>query len=72
MRIILRTFISSIYLPVISLTKKIQHSEICLDLQNLTYNKGRIHYYYDETEPNSVGYLTQVGFFPNLMYRVYF
>jgi hypothetical protein len=46
--------------------------EIFLDLQNLTNYKGRIYEYYDESEPNSTGYYTQMGFFPNLMYRVYF
>ena len=46
--------------------------EIFLDLQNLTNYKGRIYEYYDESEPNSIGYYTQMGFFPNLMYRVYF
>ncbi len=33
---------------------------------------GKISEYYDESEPNSVGYRTQFGFFRNLMYRVYF
>ena len=46
--------------------------EIFLDLQNLTNNKGKVFEYYDENEPNSVGYLTRSGFYPNLMYKVYF
>lgn len=46
--------------------------EIFLDLQNLTNNTNRIYEYYNESEPNSIGYLRQFGFFPNLMYRVYF
>ncbi|MBI5021695.1 MAG: TonB-dependent receptor [Ignavibacteriales bacterium] len=46
--------------------------EIFLDLMNLTDNKSRISEYYDESKPDKVGYLTQFGFFPNLMYRVYF
>lgn len=46
--------------------------EIFLDLQNLTNNKGKLYEYYDETEPGSVGHITQFGFFPNLMYKVYF
>ena len=46
--------------------------EIFVDLQNITNNLGKISEYYDESEPNSVGYRTQFGFFPNLMYRVYF
>jgi hypothetical protein len=28
--------------------------------------------YYDENKPDKVGYITQFGFVPNLMYRVYF
>ena len=46
--------------------------ELFLNLDNVTDNKGKISEYYDENEPNSVGYMTQFGFFPNLMYRVYF
>lgn len=46
--------------------------ELYLDLQNLTNNQGRMTEYYDENEPGSVGYVKQFGFFPNLMYRVYF
>ncbi len=51
--------------------KKTTH-EIFLDLQNVTDYKGKIYEYYDENEVNSVGYYTQMGFFPNIMYRVYF
>jgi hypothetical protein len=46
--------------------------EIFLDLMNLTNSKGRIAEYYDESKPGKVGYSTQFGFFPNLMYRIYF
>jgi len=46
--------------------------EIFLDLQNITNNAGNISEYYDESEPGSIGHRTQFGFFPNLMYRVYF
>ena len=46
--------------------------EIFLNLDNLTDNQGKLAEYYDENEPNGVGYSTQFGFFPNLMYRVYF
>ncbi len=46
--------------------------EIFLDLQNLTNYKGEIYEYYDENEPYSIGYYSQMGFFPNIMYRVYF
>ena len=46
--------------------------ELFLNLDNLTNNKGRSSEYYDENEPDSIGYLSQFGLFPNLMYRVYF
>ena len=46
--------------------------EIFLDLMNLTNNQARISEYYDATQPNNIGYVTQFQFFPNLMYRVYF
>jgi hypothetical protein len=46
--------------------------ELFLNLDNVTNHKGRILEFYDETEPGNVGYQTQFGFFPNLMYRVYF
>ncbi|NVO12148.1 MAG: TonB-dependent receptor [Bacteroidales bacterium] len=46
--------------------------EIFLDLMNLTNNQARIYEYYDASEPSKVGYVKQLQFFPNLMYRVYF
>lgn len=46
--------------------------ELFLNLDNITNTKGKLSEYYDADEPGSVGYLTQFGFFPNLMYRVYF
>ena len=46
--------------------------ELFLNLDNVSNQQGRISEYYDESEPGAVGYLTQFGFFPNLMYRVYF
>ncbi len=46
--------------------------ELFLNLDNISNQKGRISEFYDEDEPGSIGYLTQFGFFPNLMYRVYF
>ena len=46
--------------------------EIWLSLDNLTDSRGKIEEFYDETSPGNVGYLTQFGFFPNLMYRIYF
>jgi len=46
--------------------------EIFLDLMNLTNNQARLAEYYDASKPGNVGYTTSFGFFPNLMYRVYF
>jgi len=46
--------------------------EIFLDLMNLTNNQARLVEYYDESKPGNIGYKTAFGFFPNLMYRVYF
>lgn len=46
--------------------------EIFLDLMNLTNNQSRLAEYYDPGKPGKVGYSTAFGFFPNLMYRVYF
>ena len=46
--------------------------EIFLTMDNVTNTKGKISEFYDDSEPESIGYLTQFGFFPNLMYRVYF
>ena len=46
--------------------------EIFLDLMNLTDNKARMAEFYDASKPNKIGYMTQFGFFPNLMYKVYF
>jgi outer membrane receptor protein involved in Fe transport len=46
--------------------------EIFLDLMNLTNSQARMAEYYDVSKPGKVGYTTQFGFFPNLMYRIYF
>lgn len=46
--------------------------ELFLNLDNVTNHKGKITEFYDDSEPGSIGYMTQFGFFPNLMYRVYF
>jgi hypothetical protein len=46
--------------------------EIFLDLMNLTNSQARMAEYYDVSKPGNVGYTTSFGFFPNLMYRVYF
>ncbi|MBX2841647.1 MAG: TonB-dependent receptor [Flammeovirgaceae bacterium] len=68
--------IEDIYQIILSASYKINKPkathEIFLNLENITNQKGKLSEYYDESEPNSIGYLTQFGFFPNLMYRVYF
>jgi hypothetical protein len=46
--------------------------EIFLDLMNLTNSQARLAEYYDPSKPGNAGYSTSFGFFPNLMYRVYF
>lgn len=46
--------------------------ELWFNLDNITDNRGKLTEYYDEEEPNSIGYTTQFGFFPNFMFRVYF
>jgi hypothetical protein len=46
--------------------------EIFVDLMNLTNSQARMAEYYDPGKPGKAGYTTQFGFFPNLMYRVYF
>ena len=51
--------------------KKTTH-EAFLNLDNVTSTKGKISEFYDEDEPDSIGYMAQFGFFPNVMYRVYF
>jgi hypothetical protein len=39
---------------------------------NVTNSQARMAEYYDVSQPGKVGYTTQFGFFPNLMYRIYF
>ncbi|MDB4286250.1 TonB-dependent receptor, partial [bacterium] len=46
--------------------------ELFMNIDNLTNTRGRLSEYYDESETNSIGHVTQFGIFPNLMYRVYF
>jgi hypothetical protein len=46
--------------------------EIFLDMMNLTNSQARLAEYYDVSKPGNVGYSTSFGFFPNLMYRIYF
>lgn len=46
--------------------------ELFLSLDNLTNQKARLSEYYDINEPDGIGYQRQVGFYPNLLYRLYF
>lgn len=46
--------------------------ELFLNLDNITNNTAKLSEFYDEREENSIGYVKQFGFFPNLMYRAYF
>jgi hypothetical protein len=68
--------IEDTYQVILTLSYKINRPkathEIFIDLQNLTNNKGKIFEYYDASKPNSIGYYTRSGFYPNLMYRLYF
>lgn len=68
--------LEDVYTVILSASYKINKPktthEIFLNLDNITNSKGKLLEYYDADEPNSVGYLSQFGFFPNLMYRLYF
>ncbi len=46
--------------------------EIFLDLPNITNNHGKLSEYYDASKPGKIGYIMQMSFLPNLMYRIYF
>ncbi|MBK0402806.1 TonB-dependent receptor [Adhaeribacter sp. BT258] len=46
--------------------------ELFLNLDNVTNAAGKLTEYYDPGKPGSVGYTTQRGLIPNLMYRFYF
>ncbi|CAN5330353.1 carboxypeptidase-like regulatory domain-containing protein [soil metagenome] len=46
--------------------------ELFLNLENLTNTQAKLTEYYDPNKPGSVGYTTQDGILPNLMYRLYF
>ena len=46
--------------------------EIFLDLPNVTNNRSRIYEYYDESEPDKIGYIRQMELLPNFMYRLLF
>ncbi len=46
--------------------------ELYLNLQNITGTQARISEYYDSKKTDRVDHVKQFGFFPNLMYRLYF
>lgn len=46
--------------------------ELFLNIDNITGNKGRLTEFYDPNVADKVGYTTQFGLLPNLMYKVYF
>jgi CarboxypepD_reg-like domain len=50
--------------------KKTAH-ELKFDIQNVTNNQSRIYPYYDEYN-NNIAYSTQLGFLPNIIYRIEF
>lgn len=68
--------LENIYQLSLSMNYKIEKPktthEFFLNLENITNRKGRLTEYYDSNEPNSIGYTTQFGLLPNLMYRLYF
>ena len=51
--------------------KKRSTHELFVNLDNVTNRTNRISEYFDDSKPNSVGYVKQFGIFPNVMYRVY-
>ncbi|MCU0422493.1 MAG: carboxypeptidase-like regulatory domain-containing protein [Bacteroidia bacterium] len=46
--------------------------ELYVNLQNLTGVQARVSEIYDTRKPGRVDYVRQFGFFPNIMYRLYF
>lgn len=46
--------------------------ELLINLENVTNHQGKLSEYYDSSKPNGVGYTTQFGLLPNLMYKIYF
>jgi len=70
------TDLEDIYTLTISASYKWQlkrtSHELFLNLENLSNNKGKLSEYYDANQAGKVGYTTQFGLLPNLMYRIYF
>ncbi len=68
--------LDNLFKLVISVSYKINGRkathEIFLDLPNITNNQSKMSEYYDAGKPTKIGYITQMPFLPNIMYRVYF
>ncbi len=68
--------VEDIYIVIVSASykwnKRRTTHEFYVNLDNVTNTKGKISEYYDANAPGKIGYVTQFGFFPNLMYRAYF
>jgi hypothetical protein len=68
--------VEDIYTVIVSASykwnKRRATHELYLNLDNVTNTKGKISEFYDASAAGKVGYVTQFGFFPNLMYRAYF
>ncbi|MCO6479904.1 MAG: TonB-dependent receptor [Phaeodactylibacter sp.] len=68
--------LDNLYQLTLSASYKIERRstthELFLNLENITGNQGRLTEYYDAGAEGGVGYTTQFGLLPNLMYRVYF
>jgi len=52
-------------------TSNLTH-EIFLDLMNIINSNAKLSEYYDESKPDKIGYIKQMTFLPNIMYRLYF
>jgi len=68
--------LDDVYTVILSASYKINKPkathEIFINLDNLTNTKAKLSEFYDADAPDSIGHIQQFGFFPNLMYRVYF
>lgn len=68
--------LEDLYQITLSASYKVENKstthELFLNLENITGNKGKLTEYYDANEESKIGYTTQFGLLPNLMYRLYF
>jgi len=68
--------LQDLYLVILSASykwnKKRTTHEVFVNLDNVTNFKGKLSEFYDQNEENNIGYVQQFGFFPNVMYRLYF